>query len=484
MRLFINTEKHPRWYRPRQFQPHSPLMAYLQKKRPHLQFGHPDKRPSVLEIAESFITVISEEFSIRLNKNICIMGPPSLQAALQVTAFHYSDIIFLILKQLQEPNEKKFEGKTLSERDRYMIDTDTVHPDFRFVQECDPTDKERVLGKLAALADQVQIKAVFKVRPAFRHLLSTAEDFECDLKTSFTFLEVARHTIGYIRKNFVTLVDHRNPNMFLCGHDLFGQVFKVHLFHVSQISHLVMTQLIPMHLNFAPLFPDEVPEDYKKHYVDFGFDLFEGYARGQLHPFPRLNPDAPPLPLHGIPLDETVATRSSSTQVDTEEEAQLSPSILESSGEGGEEMEPMSDVDHKRAQKYETTDSSDTSVKDIQVVTSCEKSKKCRAKKCERSVIGAFYCPPCWKQMQLSRPARKRKPFFNLDQPEEDSKMMCLICCQETITTGFVHSRVTHFGACHSCARKCIRQARVKKEKPRCPFCKQVVRNISKIIIP
>ena len=412
------------------------------------------------------------------------MGPPSLQAALQVTAFHYSDIVFLILKQLQEPNEKKYEDKTLSECHRHMIDTDTCHPEFLVVPECNSNDREKVLGKFAALAEQVKIKAVFKIRPAFRDLLSTIEDLECDLKTSFTFHEVAHHTIGYIRRNFSALVDHRNPSMFLCGHDFFGEVFKVNLFHVSQISHLVMTQLIPMHLNFAPLFPGEMPEEYKKHYIDFGFDLFDGYARGELHPFPRLNPDAPPPPLHGIPLDETAVTRPRSSPTEEQEDPPLSPSILDSSAEGGEEMEPLSDVDHKHTQRYETTESSDAPDQDIQMTTPCEQRRKCRTRKCEKSVTGAFYCPSCWKQKQAMRPSRRKDSLLNLDQPEEESDMMCLICCQETITTGFVHSRVTHFGACHSCARKCVRQAHAKKQKPRCPFCKQIVRNISKIIIP
>ena len=483
MRLLLNAEKHPRWYRPRQFQPHSSLMVYMQKKRPHLQFGHPDKRPSVHEIAETFMTIISEEFSLKLNRNICIVGPPALQAALQVTAFHYSDVVHLILKQLQEPNDSKHAGKTLSECYRHMIETNTSHPDFKNVPECCSDDREKVLDKFAHLVKQVPIKAVFKVRPAFRELLSASGDLECDLKTAFTFHEAAHYTIEYIRKNFANLVDHRNPFMFLCGHDLFGEIFKVNLFHVSQISHLVMTQLIPMHLNFAPLMTGEVPEDYQKHYVNFGFDLFEGYARGQLHPFPRLDPNAPPPPLHGIPLDETVATRSRSTQAESEE-ASLSPSILDSSAEGGEEMEPLSDIDLKQPQKYETTDSSDVSDKDIQIIDPYQKKRACREKKCEKFVTGALYCPPCWKKIQAKRPLRKKNSMMNFDQPEEEGEMMCLICCQETITTGFVHSRVTHFGACHSCARKCIRQARLKKEKPRCPFCKQVVRNISKIIIP
>ena len=487
MRQFLNPEKHPKWYRPRQFQPHSPLMAYIQKTRPHLQYHHPDKRPSVLEIAETIITIISEEYSIKFTRNTCILGPPALQAALQATAFHYSDIVFLILKQLQEPNDTKFEGKTLSECYRHMIDTDTTHEEFQTAQAClSEEDKERVLEKFSTLVEYVPIKAVFKVRPAFRELLSASGDLECDLKTSFTFREAAHHTIGYIRRNFTRLVDHRNPSMFLCCNDPFGTIFKVNLFHVSQISHLVMTQLIPMHLNFAPLIAEEVPEEYKRHYIAFGFDLFEGYARGQLHPAPRLNPNCPPPPLYGIPLDESaaVATTSEVTRSGEEDEAPLSPSILDSSAEGGEEMEPLSEIDQGQHQKYETTDSSDASDKDIQTVTPDAKPRKCRTKKCETLVTGALYCPQCWKQKQSKRPARKKDSLLHLDQPEEEGEMMCLLCCHEPITTGFVHSRVTHFGACHSCARRCMRQARTKKEKPRCPFCKQVVRNISKIIIP
>ena len=53
-------------------------MAYIQKTRPHLQYHHPDKRPSVLEIAETIIAHDGEAARALMIQHVRIDGASML----------------------------------------------------------------------------------------------------------------------------------------------------------------------------------------------------------------------------------------------------------------------------------------------------------------------------------------------------------------------------------------------------------------------
>ena len=67
-----------------------------------------------------------------------------------------------------------------------------------------------------------------------------------------------------------------------------------------------------------------------------------------------------------------------------------------------------------------------------------------------------------------------RQTVISHEGPVEEG---CKICMDRTMTHGFLHGESVHFVCCESCALRSV------NESPLCPFCREPVDSIKKILM-
>lgn len=89
----------------------------------------------------------------------------------------------------------------------------------------------------------ITVRSEFKVRTAFRFVLSLVEGVRPD-QMVFTYEELVNYLTKYIITNKDRLIDERNISIALVDKDPLGAAFAVRTFHRNQLLGLLQRQLI------------------------------------------------------------------------------------------------------------------------------------------------------------------------------------------------------------------------------------------------
>ena len=162
-----------------------------------------------------------------------------LEQAMDIKAFHVTEIRDLVLKQLIRIDNDYVHS-------RYFREQGHPYPD-NFSNNTSPVSAEaQCLIRTANISTNIVInkEATFTCKPKFLLVLRTIQNMDKN-KTVFTYEEILKLLSTYILTHKQKFFDKRNLKLAIVKNDILGDAFEVSAFHRCQLVNLVRTQIIP-----------------------------------------------------------------------------------------------------------------------------------------------------------------------------------------------------------------------------------------------
>ena len=247
-------EKRNFWMGLRRFCPYSPLRVYLDSKHPHEYYLHPDKRISLYSAVMAVLSVCSREKLKCPENDVIILANPSLKSALHVNAFHVYETFRFVQRQLQLPIRAlaKDPASCIPINEEIIIRYDPANMDLQLPHNIDQFENLNLNIHRVA---QANVPGRFSANSReFSECIQTVPGFCLDDRNSNTFYMWVLATVQYMNLFRLTYHDEKNKTIIHCKNSILGRIFKVPVFHVSQLGILVLKGL---HRTDLP-FPNEI----------------------------------------------------------------------------------------------------------------------------------------------------------------------------------------------------------------------------------
>jgi hypothetical protein len=372
------------------------------------------------------------------------------------------------------------------------------------------------------------IEGNYRLKPNFLEVLRSVEG-DHQLKTVFSYREVANLLSKYIMKHKDRLIDLRNVKILHLDGDLLGRAFNLRAVHRSQITKMIRTQLLPEN------------EDQQVNGLAESEDMDSDTSINSSNDNNRYNAFLE----YELPSTSDVSTRISAS---SNEDSDLQDVCFDSIANNWSCKSPTSEVPNT-----ENSDSANS------VWTDSMPYIGLKCPDCDISTSLPF-CQECWKKRRYLIPARQNprkrqrqekqadkqahagqstpgksecrdtkavkiqdKPAPGSEQPNqgkagqdassktislgiaslEDNCMaseghpakaatqeaaatsrlasasavsICGLCCHRPKDTALVHGRLAHMYSCYPCAKRIFKQNRT------CPVCRRKIEKVTKII--
>ena len=216
------------------FKPYSKLYQFLSSKGGFIK---------TLCTLKEILTILKDEIrqeKLYDEKNPSIvLCSAQLEEALDMKAFHVTEIRDLVLKQLIRIDNDYVHS-------RYFRELGHPNPD-NFSNNLSPVSAEaQCLIRTANISTNVVInkEATFTCKPKFLLVLRTLQNMDKN-KTVFTYEEILKLVSTYILTHREKFFDKRNLKLAIVKNDILGDAFDLSAFHRCQLVNLIRTQIIP-----------------------------------------------------------------------------------------------------------------------------------------------------------------------------------------------------------------------------------------------
>lgn len=236
-----------------QFNSRSKLKRFLVRKT-----GSEKAYYSLHEILTNLRQIIRKEKMFDQNNPSIIICSTDLERALDMKAFHVTEIRDLVLSQITKAADqtlgKEFiqQSRTPNSIPKTNLDSNTTKDQNQQQTQQQPTAPPRIVKSAnISITTYTNKHAKFTLKPKLLEVLRLVPDTNPN-QTVFSYDKITQLLSKYIISRKDDIFDPRNLMLALVAGDPIGQAFGVSAFHRCQVNNLLRGQLIPVNPDSPP----------------------------------------------------------------------------------------------------------------------------------------------------------------------------------------------------------------------------------------